>query len=120
MNDVSCSSSQAMIHLTPLHRRPLCYVIVSCDPCDSIPQCVLISPVYQQEGRPGKSKCSLLSLVQEAAAKQNAKQHREAQLLGVVQRIWTQFIVSGLPFLTTPPAITHQANPQAGRAMLRE
>lgn len=40
------------------------------------------SPVYQQKGQSGKSKCSLLSLVQEAGAKQNAKQQRGAQLLG--------------------------------------
>lgn len=62
----------------------LCYCEF-CELCDSILLCGLISPVYQQKGRAGKSKSSLLSLVQEAAAKQNAKQRRVAQLLGLVQ-----------------------------------
>lgn len=86
-------NDHAMIHISTLHRTYnnssntslQLTMKMSCEPCDWIPSCASISPVYQQRGQPGKSKCSLLSLVQEAGAKLNAKQQRTAQLLGHVQ-----------------------------------
>lgn len=82
---ISCPSDHVMIRVSVYcaercnNSHPcsslLCYC-VSYEPCDWIPSCASISPVYQQKGQPGKSKCSLLSLLQEAAAKQNAKQRK--------------------------------------------